>query len=149
MTALPPRPVQQKFTLVRVPRPRLVTVSVYLWLVVVIVELVVVAVAFGDVRAELTAEVATRAVDQSTQDKVVLAGLGVLLGPGVLVSLVQLAVLRPYRVGRNWARILLAVLGIVGAVVSPTPLAVGIAVAAAGVLMFLPRSNGWFAGRRA
>ncbi|SFR01893.1 hypothetical protein SAMN04488564_10211 [Lentzea waywayandensis] len=130
------------------PRPRLVTASTYLWLVAVIVELAVVAVAFGGVRTDLAAEVATRGVDQSTQDAVVLAGLGVLLGPGVLVALVQLGVLQSYRVGRNWARILLAVLGVVGALVSPMPLVAGIALAGAGVLMFLPVSNAWFAGRR-
>lgn len=148
MTTLPPRPGQPKFQLVQVPRPRLVTVSVYLWLVVVIVELVVIAVSFGGVRADLAAEVATRGVDQSTQDAVVLAGLGVLLGPGVLVALAQLGVLRACRAGRNWARISLVVLGVAGTLVSPVPLAVGIAVAAAGVLMFLPKSNAWFAGRR-
>ena len=148
MTALPPRPAQTKFQLVKAPRPRLVTVSAWLWLVVVAVELVVVAVAFGDVRGSLVAEVAARGVDQSTQDKVVLAGLGVLLGPGVLVALVRLGVLRAYVGGRNWARILLAVLGVLGVVVSQTPLAVGIAAAGAGVLMFLPKANAWFAGRR-
>lgn len=148
MTTLPPRPGQSKFQLVQVPRPRLVTASIYLWLVVVIVELAVVAVTFGAVHTDLAAEVATRGVDQSTQDKVVLAGLGVLLGPGVLVALAQLGALRACRAGRNWARILLAVLGVAGALVSRAPLAVGIAVAGAGVLMFLPGSNAWFTGRR-
>ncbi|MDT7789900.1 MAG: hypothetical protein QOF58_8319 [Pseudonocardiales bacterium] len=148
MTALPPRPGQSKFQLVQVPRPRLVTVSVYLWLLVVVVELVVTAVAFGDVRASLLIEVAARGVDQSTQDKVVLAGLGVLLGPGVLVAMLQLGVLRAFVIGRNWARILLAVLGVVGVLVSQTPVAVGIAVVVAGVPAFLPASNAWFAGRR-
>lgn len=148
MTALPPRPGQPKFQLVQVPRPRVVTVSAWLWLVVVVVELVVVAVAFGDVRAELATEVAARGVDQSTQDKVVLAGLGVLLGPGVLVALVQLGLLRAYHAGRNWARILLAVLGVLGTLVAQAPLPVGIAVAGAGVLMFLPKSNAWFKGKR-
>ena len=148
MTALPPRPGQTKFQLVQAPRPRLVTVSAWLWLIVVVVELVVVAVAFGDVRASLASEVAARGVDQSTQDKVVLAGLGVLLGPGVLVGLAQLGVLRAYHGGRNWARILLAVLGVLGVLVSQVPLAVGIVVVGAGVLMFLPKSNAWFKGKR-
>ncbi|KJK51599.1 hypothetical protein UK23_06410 [Lentzea aerocolonigenes] len=137
-----------KFQLVQVPRPRLATVAVCLWLLAVVVELVVTAVAFGDVRASLTAEVAARGVDQSTQDKVVLAGLGVLLGPGVLVALVQLGVLRAFAVGRNWARILLAVLGVVGVLVSQMPLVAGMAVVGAGVPAFLPASNAWFAGRR-
>ena len=100
MTALPPRPAQSKFQLVQVPRPRLVTASIYLWLAVVIVELAVVAVAFGEVRTDLATEVASRGADQSTQDKVVLAGLGVLLGPAVLVALAQLGVLRACRAGR-------------------------------------------------
>lgn len=148
MTALPPRPGQSKFQLVQAPRPRLVTVSAWLWVAVVVVELVVVAVAFGDVRGSLVASVAARGADQSTQDKVVLAGLGVLLGPGVLVGLVQLGVLRAYRGGRNWARISLVALGVLGIVVSRAPLPVGIAVAGAGVLMFLPRANAWFRGKR-
>jgi uncharacterized membrane protein len=148
MTALPPRPAQSKFQLVQAPRPRLITVSAWLWLVVVVVELVVVAVAFGDVRGSLTAEVAERGVDQSTQDRVVLAGLGVLLGPGVLVALVQLGVLRACVAGRNWARISLAVLGVLGVLVSRMPLVVGIAVVGAGLLMFLPASNTWFKGKR-
>ncbi len=148
MTALPPRPGLSKFQLVQVPRPRPVTASIHLWLAAVVVELVIVAVAFGDLRAGLAAEVATRGVAQSTQDEVVLAGLGVLLGPGVLVALVQLGVLRACRAGRNWARILLVVLGVVGVVVSQTPLVAGIAVAGASVPMFLPAANAWFAGRR-
>ncbi|MEV6236908.1 hypothetical protein [Lentzea sp. NPDC051838] len=122
--------------------------SVYLWLLVVVVELVVTAIAFSDVRAELTTEVAKRGVDQSTQDKIVLAGLGVLLGPAVLVALAQLGVLLPFRAGRNWARILLVVLGVTGALVSQMPLVVGAVVVGAGVLMFLPASNAFFAGRR-
>lgn len=137
-----------KFQLVQVPRPRLATISVYLWLLVVVVELVVTGVAFGDVRASLATEVAARGVDQSTQDEVVLAGLGVLLGPGVLVALLQLGVLRAFALGRKWARILLVVLGVVGVLVSQMPVVAGIAVAGAGVLMFLPASNAWFAGRR-
>ncbi|HEX8867265.1 MAG TPA: hypothetical protein VF821_16520 [Lentzea sp.] len=148
MTALPPRPAQSKFQLVTPPRPKPATISVYLWLLVVVVELAVTAVAFGDVHTALTTEVAARGVDQSTQDKVVAAGLGVLLGPGVLVALVQLGVLQAFRAGRNWARILVVVLGVVGALVSQLPAVVGVAVVGAIVPAFLPASNAWFAGRR-
>ena len=64
------------------------------------------------------------------------------------VDLAQLGVLRAYHGGRNWARILLAVLGVLGVLVSQVPLAVGIVVVGAGVLMFLPKSNAWFKGKR-
>jgi hypothetical protein len=139
------------------PKPRAVTVSVGLWLVTAIVALVGVVLAVlnldrlrGDLLAQVLREFPAESV--ATRERVVVVALGILIGSGVLVALVQLGFAAALNARRRWARVALLPVGLVGAVVLaalPGAALLGVVPAAgAAVSMFLPASNAWFKGRR-
>jgi hypothetical protein len=87
----------------------------------------------------------------------VVVALGILIGSGVLVALVQLGFAAALNARRRWARVALLPVGLLGAVVVaalpgaalPGVVLLGVVPAAgAAVSMFLPASNAWFKGRR-
>ena len=92
----------------------------------------------------------------ATQEQVATAGVGVLLGAGMLVVVLQLVFSLAMRSGRNWARIVLVLVGVLGlfyaflvvnSVSSDIKVGIGAAagLAVVGVLaMFLPGTGKWF-----
>jgi low temperature requirement protein LtrA len=92
----------------------------------------------------------------ATQEQVATAGVGVLLGAGMLVVVLQLVFSLAMRSGRNWARFVLVLIGGVGLfyaflVVNSVSFDIKVSIGAAaglavvGVLaMFLPGTGKWF-----
>ena len=92
----------------------------------------------------------------ATQEQVATAGVGVLLGAGMLVVVLQLVFSLAMRSGRNWARFVLVLIGGVGLfyaflVVNSVSFDIKVGIGAAaglavvGVLaMFLPGTGKWF-----
>jgi len=134
------------------------TVSTVLWLAAVAIGtagLVLTLVDLDQVRAAVLADVTGQLPNElpSTRDRVAAAVLGVIIGGGAVIVLLQLGFTLAMAKRRRWARVALVLIGLiavgydlgaVGAV--PLPVLIGLAAAAAlagTVAMFLPAANVW------
>lgn len=149
------------------PPPQQVQTSFLLWAVIVLLQLVGIALTFAERETlRAAAEEQARArdggrIDPQAVDTIVTVGLvfGVVLAVLFAAAILVCAIFM--RRGRNWARIVLAVLGgllalfalvsLVGGTVSAVvqSLLTLVVVIAALVLMFTEPANTWFAARRA
>lgn len=149
------------------PPPQQVQTSFVLWVVVVVLQLLGTALSFTDIdAAREVAEEQARAqgagqLDPQTIDTIATVGIvfGIVLT--VLFALAILVFAIFMRRGRNWARIVLAVVGGLVVLFNLVALAAGtvnavvqslltlVVVIAAVVLMFTEPANAWFAARRA
>ena len=146
------------------PRPRGLTVSYGLWLVACVLGVITAAVTlvyFGQLQADLLAIVDRQFPDEhpATRDSVATAALGILIGAGVVVILIQLALAIAMHSGRGWARFLLVLFTFVGVLYTavmfgpaPTVTQVGLVVTTglmvlATVPMFLRGAHEWFVHR--
>lgn len=123
---------------------------VLLWLLAVVVQLGITVLVFDGVHASILTEVAQRfpGDTQATKDKVVLSALGVSLGSGVLIALLQLVC--AYRVRNRWVLLVLGLFGAVHGVMvfgAWSALLIGVLVAAVAA-MFLPAARAWYVGGR-
>ncbi|MGH3942042.1 MAG: hypothetical protein ACRDTG_26150 [Pseudonocardiaceae bacterium] len=168
-SAPPPRPsISTGATpsqLAALPRPRVIDVSYWLWLGACLVGVITVAVTliyFGELQADMLSLVEQQFPDESAgnRDQVATTAVAVLIGTGVLIVLIQMALAIVLHSGRGWARFALVVVGLLGtlygiAVVGATPvvtkaglLATVVLMVIAMVLMFLPGARAWFRQRR-
>lgn len=150
---------------VEVPRPRAVNVAAGLWLVAVAIGAVSVALTLVDleqVRAAILADVTRQLPGEAagTRDRVAAAVLGIVIGGGALIMLLQLTFALGLRAGKRWARVALVLIGLIGVGYGlvavgavPQPVLVGGTAAATvggAIAMFLPVSTRWLksGGRR-
>jgi hypothetical protein len=144
-------------------KPRVVKVAVLLWTTAVVLQLASSMLALVDVqriRSDLLAEVARGfpAEATTTQERVVVAVLALLIGAGVLIALLELGFVVALNRGKRWARVVLALLAVVavahGAIVVGglrsmflVGLVVGGGIAVGAVIVsFLPAARVWFGG---
>ncbi|MBV9729768.1 MAG: hypothetical protein JO309_10285 [Pseudonocardiales bacterium] len=141
-------------------RPKEVEISFWLWIATFVLGVVGSIIAYNQVRAETIDRALAQnpAVDQSTVESVTTAAFVIGIVVGLLVVAAELVFMFLMRGGRNWARIVLAVLGGVGVLFGLMGLAIGMGsgigvlqlllLIGAIVTMFLPASNAWFQPRR-
>jgi hypothetical protein len=171
--AAPPRPalsvtVPSPLDSLASPPPRTVAVSFLLWLASLIVGFAVAGYAYtqlDDLRPELRAAILAEdpTITAESLDQVVNASLYVALGTLLAFIVVEALLAATMHRGRNWARILLAALGLVsvptliivrgvlslGQPITEDYVLVGLALQellmlSAVVAMFLPSANVWF-----
>ena len=161
--APPHRPRLQRFQPVERVKPAVVKTAVWLWIIAAVVQLASSALALTEAQellADLTAEVAQGfpAETDVTRERVAVAVLALLVGTGVLLSLLELGFVIALNRGKRWARIVLSLLAgvvLVHAVIAVGGLrsvflvglvvASGIAVLAV-IFSFLPAARVWFGG---
>lgn len=144
------------------PRPRVVDVSYWLWLAACLIGVITVAatlIYFSQLQAGMLSMIERQFPRETpaTREQVATAAVAILIGAGVLVVLVQMALAILLHSGRGWARFALVVFGVIGigygiAVVGAAPMvtkaglgATVVLMVIAGVLMFLSRARTWFA----
>ena len=167
-SATPPRPPvapglpPSEAAAVRRPeRPRVVDVAHGFWMLSCLAGVITAALSlrhFDEYRAVLLAITQRDYPTETaaTQEQVATAAVGVLLGAGVLVVVLQMVFSLAMRSGRNWARFVLVLIGGVGLfyaflVVNSVSFDIKVGIGAAaglavvGVLaMFLPGTGKWF-----
>jgi hypothetical protein len=150
------------------PTPRVVVASFLLWLASLVVGAAVVAYAytqFDKLRPELRSVIQARdpSITAESLEQVVSASLYVALGTLLAFLVIELLLLSPMRRGRNWARIVLATVGLVsvptfivvrGVLAMDQPVAKDYILLGLGlqellmlfavVAMFLPSAKAWF-----
>lgn len=146
------------------PRPRVVDVSYWLWLGACLVGVITAAVTlryFGELRAVMLSIVERQFPQEApaTREKAAIATVAVLIGAGVMIVLVQLALAIVMHSGRGWARSALVLLTLLGALYGAAVFGSAPAVSQAGLVisvvlmvsaavpMFLPGTRVWFAQR--
>ncbi|MGH3985353.1 MAG: hypothetical protein ACRDST_22365 [Pseudonocardiaceae bacterium] len=151
--------------LAALPRPRIIDVSYWVWLLTCLVGVITAAATlryFGDLQDAMMSIVERQFPGETpaTYAEVATAALATLIGAGVVVILVQMALAMAMHSGRGWARfalILPAGLGVLYsiAVFSTAPAMTKVGLLATTVLMviavipmFLPGARAWFAQRR-
>jgi hypothetical protein len=149
----------------REPRPRTVEISFWLWIVNLALGAIGSAVALAQIDQVRTDAINKAIAQNPTMDRSVISSVatGVLIGSvavGLLFIAVGLLFVFLMRGGRNWARIVLAVLGSlsvlfgsIGLVSDTGPMLVAavlqlLLVAGAIATMFVPAANAWFRSRR-
>lgn len=155
-TPLPPGDYPTGQTPLRGTRPKEVEISFGLWIAASVLYVLGLLTAYSQVRTETFDRVLAQnpTLDQSMIERVATVAFVVWL---LIVAAVVLCVFL-MRGGRNWARIVLAVVGGIGVLLGLFGLAVG-AGSVAGLLqlllligavvtMFLPPANAWFRPRR-
>ena len=147
------------------PRPRVVEVSYWLWLGACLAGLLTAAATllyFRQLQAEMLSIVERDFPRETpaTRNEVATAAVATLIGAGVLVVLAQLAFTIAMRAGRGWARHVLVLLALLGALYSIVVFRAAPMVAKAGLLattaliliavvpMFFIGARIWFAQRR-
>jgi hypothetical protein len=174
---MPARPstasaIRSPLDVLPVPAPRCVVASTWIWIASCLVPLLAIIYSvtrLDDVRAHIhaTAVIEDPTATAESLDRVVNVTMWIALAALAVPAVVEivLALLMVNR--RNWARVLLLLVGLLGipaaaiafgalsddAAASKNNLAIGIAVQAllvvvAIVLMFLPSANHWFRSRR-
>ncbi|MGQ0716171.1 MAG: hypothetical protein ACT4NP_02440 [Pseudonocardiales bacterium] len=141
-------------------RPRVVEISFWLWIATVflgVLGVVVMYIQIDLLRAELVNSLLAQdpTVDRSTVERFATVGSVVAIVIGLLLVGAQLLLVFLMRGGRNWARIVLAVLGglivlfgVIGfAASSASGLLQLLLLVGAIVTMFLPTANAWFRPR--
>jgi hypothetical protein len=133
-------------------RPKEVEISFWLWIAVLVIGLVSGGIAYSQIRIH---QIQTEAIDRATTTALV---VGLVIG--LLVVAAEFVLVFLMRAGRNWARIVLAVLGGLAVLFGLIGLAVTAgARSVTGVLhlllligaivtMFLPAANAWFRSHR-
>ncbi|GLZ29508.1 hypothetical protein Lesp02_16980 [Lentzea sp. NBRC 105346] len=162
--ASPPRPQLTRWQPAPpAPKPRTIKASTWLWIGAVALQILTTALVLlgaGELKTELMAQVAQAFPGQSlgNRTRVVYAALLLLLGSGVLISLLELALVPSVR--KRWARISLVLLAFFGTLHAllvfgslSSPFLAGLLVSAsvavgAVVMMYLPASRAWFSGGR-
>jgi len=144
-------------------RPKEVEISFWLWIATVVLGVVGMIAMYSQInqiRAEAINRVLAQnpAADQSTIESATTAGFIIGSVLGLLVVAAELVFVFLMRGGRNWARIVLAVLGGLGVLLGLIGLAIGggsitgllqlLLLIGAIVTMFLPPANAWFQPRR-
>ncbi len=146
-------------------RPREVEISFWLWIANLVLGLLGAVIAYfqiDEIQAEAINETLAEnpTLDRSVVENAATAGLIVGVVIGLLLIAAQVAFVFLMRGGRNWARIVLAVLGGLGVLIGLLGLAgttgsmgVGallqlLLLIGAIVTMFLPAANAWFRPHR-
>lgn len=147
------------------PRPRVIDVAYWLWFAACVVGMIS-AVAtmryFSELHATVLSIVSRQFPQETpgTRDRAATGTVATLIGTGVVIVAVQMALAVAMRSGRGWARFALVGLTVIGAVYggsvfgsAPTicrvGLLTGIALMVVAVVpMFLPGARRWFAQRR-
>lgn len=147
----------------RAPRPQEVEISFWLWIATFVLGVVGAVAAYSQInqiRADAINQVLAQnpAADQSTIESAMTNGLVVGVVLALLVMVAEVVFVFLMRGGRNWARIVLAVLGGLGVVFGLIVLATGagsvigllqlLLLIGAIVTMFLPAANAWFQPQR-
>lgn len=147
------------------PRPHVIDVSYWLWLGACLVGVITAAaalVSFGQLEADMLALVEREFPGEApaTREEVATAAVAIVIGAWVLLVLAQTAFAIVMHSGRGWARFVLVLLALVGALYGAVILGAAPAVAKAGLLantvllviaallMFFPAVRPWFAQRR-
>ncbi len=147
------------------PRPLALGVSSWLWLGACLLAVITAAAAlfsFDQLHAEMLSIVEQQfpAESPGTRDQVTTAALAVLVGTGVLIALVQMVLALVLSSGRGWARPVLVLLAVLGALYGVSVFGVAPVVARAGllvtgavmliamVLMFAPGTRPWLGQQR-
>jgi hypothetical protein len=147
------------------PRPRVIDASFWLWLGACLAGMITAAVTlryFGELQAVLLALVERQFPQETpeTREKAAVATVATLIGAGVLLILVQMALAITMRSGRGWARAALLLCTLLGALYgvalfsSAPPLSrVGLVTTTVLMViamgpMFLPGTRTWFAQQR-
>jgi len=163
MTSNPPSPDPRGQ--LRGPRPKEVEISFWLWIATVVLGLVSVLVTYPQIdriRADAINEALAQdpTLDRSLIESVTTGALVAGIVIGLLIVVAELVFVFLMRGGRNWARIVLAVLGglgvlfgligLAGATGSMLAIAVPqlLLLIGAIVAMFLPAANAWFRPRQ-
>jgi hypothetical protein len=156
-TPLPPGDYPTGQTPLRGTRPKEVEISFGLWIAASVLYVLGLLAAYSQVRTETVDRVLAQnpALDQSMIERVATGAFVVwlLIGAAAVLTFVFLM-----RGGRNWARIVLAVIGGISVLLGLLGLAAG-AGSVAGLLqlllligaivtMFMPAANAWFRPRR-
>ncbi len=143
------------------PRPRVIDVSYWLWLAACLVGVITAAATlryYGELQAAVLSMVDRQfpAETPAMREEVATVALAILIGGGVVLILVQMALAIVMRSGRGWARFALIVPTLVGALYSvavfgtaPMTTRVGLLTTTtvmliAAVLMFLTNARSWF-----
>ncbi len=139
----------------------MVEISFWLWIATVVLGvlgLVVMYIQIDLLRAELVNSLLAQdpTADRSTVERFATVGSVVAVVIGLVLVGVQLLLVFLMRSGRNWARIVLAVLGGLGVLFGLIGLAASsvsgllqlMVLVGAIVTMFLPTANAWFGPRR-
>lgn len=146
----------------RPPRPKEVEISFGLWVATLVIGVIGAALSYSQMR-QIQAQMINQMVaqnppmDQSMIERTATTALVVGTVLWLLVMAAMFLFVFLMRAGRNWARIVLAVLG--GLYVIFSLIGVAVAGSVAGLLqllllvgaivtMFLPAANAWFAPRR-
>ncbi|MGH3835811.1 MAG: hypothetical protein ACRDSF_08915 [Pseudonocardiaceae bacterium] len=141
-------------------RPKEVEISFWLWIATVVLGVLGVVVMYIQIdllRAELVNSLLAQdsTVDRSTVERFATVGSVVAIVIGLVLVGAQLFLVFLMRGGRNWARIVLAVLGgvvvlfgLLGLAASVSGLLQLLLLVGAIVTMFLPAANAWFRPRR-
>lgn len=161
-TPLPPSGYPTGPAPLRGTRPKEVEISFGLWVATLVIGVIGVVLSYGQIRqvqAQMINQMGAQnpPIDQSMIERTATTALVI----GTVVWLLFVAAMFLFvflmRAGRNWARIVLAVLG--GLDVLLSLFGIAVAGSAAGLLqllllvgaivtMFLPAANAWFAPRR-
>ncbi|MBV9143415.1 MAG: hypothetical protein JO115_21270 [Pseudonocardiales bacterium] len=155
-TPLPPGDYPTGQAPLRGTRPKEVEISFWLWIATFVLGVLGLSVTYSQVRAQMVDQALAQnpTVDQSMVERFTTAVFVVVL----LVGAIELLFVFLMRAGRNWARIVLAVIGGIGVFAGLFGLVAG-AGSVAGLLqlllligamvtMFLPAANAWFRPRR-
>jgi hypothetical protein len=151
--------------LAALPRPRIIDFSYWLWLLACLVGVITAAATlryFDDLHDALMsiAERQFPGEARATYAEVATATLATLIGAGVVVILVQMALAMAMHSGRGWARFALivpaglgviyslAVFGTAPAMTKAGLVATTVLVIVAVIPMFLPHARAWFEQRR-
>lgn len=150
---------------VRGPRPRVVEISFWLWIIDLVIAVIGCVVAFSQldrIRAEAINRVLvqTPTLDRGSIENVATAVLIGTVAVVLLFVIAEIVFVFLMRGGRNWARIVLAVVGGLGVLfeiiglagLTGSMLAVALAqlllILGAIATMFAPAANAWFRPRR-
>jgi hypothetical protein len=145
-------------------RPKEVEISFWLWIVTLVLGVVGALITFmqiNQIRADVINQTLARnpAADRSVIERALTIGLDVGVVVGLLFVIAEFIFVFLMRVGRNWARIVLAVLGGLGVLglLIGLPGATGVRLIAGSlqlllligaiVTMFRPAANAWFRPR--
>ncbi|MGH3720263.1 MAG: hypothetical protein ACRDRI_15745 [Pseudonocardiaceae bacterium] len=159
----PPGDYSTGQTPLRAPRPQEVEISFWLWIATVVLWVVGAVAAYSQIN-QIRAEAIDRALaqnptlDQSTIERAMAVGFVVGVVLVLLFVAAEVVFVFLMRGGRNWARIVLAVLGGLFVLLGLIGLAIGggsvigllqlLLLIGAIVTMFLPAANAWFRPRR-